>query len=513
MDAAPYDVAAADFNKDGRPDLAVANGSASTVSILLRQAGGGFQKEGASLPAGSGTSHLAIADFNSDARLDVASANYANPTGSGTVFTRNVGAGFSPEGAGYPVDRPGSIVAADFTGDQQPDFAIGSLFTDTVYVWRRNAGTGFTIEDAAGTTTGGHKNGLAAGDFNGDGRVDMATANHSGNVSILLRNATTGFTLGSTVAVGTSPQNIAAGDFNGDSRIDLAVTNFGSDSVSLLLGQPGGTFITEPGSPYAVGDAPIGITRGDFNRDGALDLAVANSVSNSVSVLLRSGAGFVPDPSSPLATGQLASQSIAAADYDGDGRVDLAVGNQSSSTVTVLLNTTPAPPGPPPPNLDIDGDGVQTPTDCDDANPAIRPGAVDVPGDGIDQDCSGRDARFPLLNRAIAGSWATYAGPYTKFTELTVKPARTGDKVKLTCKGPGCERKGKTVRVKKDARRLSMLKHLKGAKLRKGAVVRLRVTRPATIGRVNTWTIRAPKSPKLVRRCVQPGKKKPVGCS
>ena len=161
---------------------------------------------------------------------------------------------------------------------------------------------------------------------------------------------------------------------------------------------------------------------------------------------------------------------------------------------------------------DADGDGVSTPTDCDDANAAIRPGVVDVPRDNIDQDCSGRDARFSVIARTIAGLWATYAGPYTKFTALTVKPARKGDTIKLTCKGAGCRDKGKTVKVKKNKSKLSMLKHLKGSKLRKGAVVRLRVTRPGTIGRVNTWTIRAPNSPKLVRRCVQPGAKKLSRC-
>jgi FG-GAP-like repeat/Putative metal-binding motif len=261
-----------------------------------------------------------------------------------------------------------------------------------------------------------------------------------------------------------------------------------------------------------VGDAPYGVTAGDFNRDGAVDLAVANNGRMSVSVLLRSGAGFVHDASSPIPTGQTGANGIAAADFDGDGRTDLAVSNQISRTVTLLLNTTPGPPGPPAPLLDADRDGVQVPADCNDANAAIRPGAKDIRGDGIDQNCDGRDARMRVLNRRIAGFWATYGDGYTKFTLLTVTPARAGDRVKLTCKGPGCERKRKTVKVKKNARRLSMLKHLKGAKLRKRAVVQLRVTRPGTIGRVNTWTIRAPKSPKLVRRCLQPGRKKPVAC-
>jgi hypothetical protein len=173
---------------------------------------------------------------------------------------------------------------------------------------------------------------------------------------------------------------------------------------------------------------------------------------------------------------------------------------------------TPPPGGPGGGPTDADGDGVSTPTDCNDADAAVKPGARDTPGDGVDQNCDGRDGRIPVVNRRIAGFWATFAGPYTKFTALTVKPVRKGDRIKLTCKGPGCKGKGKSVRVKKGGRKLSMLAHLKGAKLRKGAQVRLRVTRPGAIGRVHTWTIRAPKAPKLVRRCAQPGSRKLSRC-
>lgn len=517
VEADPYDVVAADFNRDGRPDIAVANGTAGTISVLLRQPGSGFAQEGASLPAGSGTTSLAVADFNSDGRLDLASANFVLPGATGTVFLRNPVSGFAQEPPAYSIPGANSVAAADFTGDTQPDLVFGSASTDSTYAYRRNPGPGFTQEGAAYAGTG-HRTDLVAADFNGDNRIDIASANDTaGTVTILLRNAAnTGFTaVAPDINIGPRAIKLAAGDFNGDGRVDLAVTSYQSDYVALLLGQGNGTFAAEPGSPYAVGDGPIGVATGDFNRDGALDLAVANSIDKSVSVLLRSGAGFAPDPSSPLATGQTGANGIAAVDFDGDGRTDIAVSNQQSRTVTVLLNTTPAPPGPPPPpppNLDADGDGVQTPADCNDANAAIRPGAVDVPGDKIDQDCNGRDARYRVIARSIAAFLLTYPSGYSRFTTLTVKPVRVGDRIKLTCKGKGCERKRKTIRVKKNARKLSVLKHLEDARLRKGAVVRLRVTRPGTIGRVNTWKIRAPKTPKLVRRCVRPGAKKLSRC-
>jgi Tol biopolymer transport system component len=198
---------------------------------------------------------------------------------------------------------------------------------------------------------------------------------------------------------------------------------------------------------------------------------------------------------------------------DGSGTVQL-----TTAGATELVASNPnwqpivAPPPPPPPS-DADHDGVAAPLDCNDANPSIRPGAPDKPGDKIDQDCNGRDARYRLLGRSIEAFTATYPlGRYTTFTTLTVKPVRRGDRLRLTCKGPGCELRKKTIRVRKNARKLSVLRHLKGSKLRKGAVVQLRVTRPGTVGRVATWKIRAPKIPNTARSCLQPGAKKTSRC-
>ena len=95
-----------------------------------------------------------------------------------------------------------------------------------------------------------------------------------------------------------------------------------------------------------------------------------------MTVLLRTPGGFVHDNSSPILTNQAAT-GIAIADFDADKRLDLAVANLFSSTLSILLNRTPFPAPPPPPDLDGDNDGVQRPADCDDANPAVRPGAKD----------------------------------------------------------------------------------------------------------------------------------------
>lgn len=169
--------------------------------------------------------------------------------------------------------------------------------------------------------------------------------------------------------------------------------------------------------------------------------------------------------------------------------------------------------GAPPRDLDRDADGVTVPRDCDDGDPGIRPGARDKPGDEVDQDCDGRDAPFPLLDRSIEAFSATFPrGRFTRFTSIVVRRVRRGDRLRLTCTGPGCELRSKSLTVRKRASRLSLLRHLKGSKLRKGAVVQLRVTRPETIGRVATWRIRAPKIPRITRSCLPPGARKPGRC-
>jgi hypothetical protein len=98
------------------------------------------------------------------------------------------------------------------------------------------------------------------------------------------------------------------------------------------------------------------------------------------------------------------------------------------------------------------------------------------------------------------------------FTAMGVSPVRKGDRLRLTCKGAGCDFKRKTVRVKKPKAKLSLMQHVRGLELRKGAVVQLRVSRAGTIGRVRTWRVRAPKIPKITDRCVRPGAKKLIRC-
>ena len=139
---------------------------------------------------------------------------------------------------------------------------------------------------------------VAVGDFNADGVQDLALTNYNccnpssyhpenNTVAVLLGNGDGTFQPARTFAVGTNPTSVVAGDFNGDGKLDLAVANAGSNTISVLLGNGDGSF--QPAQTFAAGITPWSVRMGDFNNDGRLDLAVADSGSATVAVLLGNG--------------------------------------------------------------------------------------------------------------------------------------------------------------------------------------------------------------------------------
>jgi hypothetical protein len=145
------------------------------------------------------------------------------------------------------------------------------------------------------------------------------------------------FTDSSNSIIGNGPQSVVTGDFNGDGILDLAVTNSLSNSVTILLGNGDGTFTAAQNSP-ATGNKPLGIVAGDFNGDGILDLAVANSLSNTVTILLGNGDGTFSAAADSPNTGNSPTY-MAVGDFNGDGKLDLAVVNSTGigSSMTILL--------------------------------------------------------------------------------------------------------------------------------------------------------------------------------
>jgi hypothetical protein len=189
-------------------------------------------------------------------------------------------------------------------------------------------------------------NAIAVGDFNGDGFPDLAVVNNSPVSTIVIwlalpsapatsgRSQSISFQTPVEYPTGTRSDFVAVGDFNGDGKLDLAVANAGSNNVSVLLGNGDGTFQNKV--DYPAGTNPVGLTLADFDGDGNVDLAVAN-LSNSVSLLLGKGDGtFSASETFPSGGAPSSAQSIASADFNGDGNADLAICN-TFGRITILL--------------------------------------------------------------------------------------------------------------------------------------------------------------------------------
>jgi hypothetical protein len=193
---------------------------------------------------------------------------------------------------------------------------------------------------------------LAVGDFNGDNNTDIALADGSGagpaNVAVLLANGQGGFAPapGSPFpSGGVKPDAISAGDFNDDGNLDLAVANFASNTVSILLGDGHGHFALAPGSPFSSGGTgPSGLAAWDFTGAGREDLAVINGTSNTLAMFAGDGTGrLTPEPGFPVPTGGSGGAGIVAGDLNGDALGDLALANRLSHNVSILLNTSTPP--------------------------------------------------------------------------------------------------------------------------------------------------------------------------
>ncbi|HEX8291137.1 MAG TPA: FG-GAP-like repeat-containing protein, partial [Pyrinomonadaceae bacterium] len=359
----PRAVASADFDRDGNADLAVANVAAGSeggsVSILLGKGDGTFLPE-TRLPAGEVLAELLAGDFDADGRPDLALASTNRRDVS--VHLGNGDGAFKPRAAYEVNGGPVSMAAGDFNGDGKPDLVIiGTLNPDLLtqgpgmrVLLNRGDGTfdagGFVMFGAAPRS-------VRAGDFNGDGKSDLALAYETAGVSVLPGNGngTFGSPVNFDLGRPVGPRHAAPADFNNDGKLDLLAVDaaYSSANLHVLLGN--GDFTFRKASSFGGGSGSGGgfidpLAFKDFNGDGKLDLIIMPALSNQdgMGAYLGNGDGtFVAANAGFTGYGLRA---LSAGDFNNDGRPDAVLarsnsfgGFQDSRNLSVMVNVSSAP--------------------------------------------------------------------------------------------------------------------------------------------------------------------------
>jgi hypothetical protein len=352
----PVAVAVGDFRGGGSSNVVVADNGIDQVSVLLDKPDGTLEPAQNYAVEGAPVA-VAVADFNGDGKLDIVTAN-DTPNGGGTVsvLLGNGDGTFQPA-ANYVLplmnstglQKASSLAVGDFNKDGKLDVAVGvynQYAGGPAYVnVLIGNGTGsftadkVTVLSAGGTTYSTTK--IAAGDFNGDGSPDLAAAGepYLGSLSVLRGNGDGSFK--SPALLSADWSSVAVGDFNGDGKLDLLTWNqlpYGVDSLhaGVWLGNGDGTFA--PPIISNIENAYKSAAAGDFDQDGKLDIALAGDGNYGViSIVLGNGNGsFGSHLFYPSGPGY--ARALAVGDFNHDGSPDLVVANTGTNTVSVLLN-------------------------------------------------------------------------------------------------------------------------------------------------------------------------------
>jgi hypothetical protein len=367
----PVAIVTADFNGDGIPDAATANGAcisqdnclpAQSVSVLLGHGDGTFRAH-ADYPVGNYPQSLAVGDFNGDGRLDIVTSNHDDDTVS--VLLGNGGGTFGTR-VDYPTAPfPYSVAVGDFNGDGKLDLAVATVGNSVISVLLGNGDGTFRAHVDYATACACVS--VTAADLNGDNKLDLVAtgpndpfSNTAGQVSVLLGNGDGTFQTHVDYHVGRA-WGVTVADLNDDGKPDLVTANGGlgcrsipfgevctiDATASVLLGNGNGTF--QAATDYPTGGGPRSVAVADFNGDGTKDIVTGNldidkygiAEGTTFSVLWGNGDGtFRPHVDIQAGPG-LAS--VAVADVNGDLKPDVVVALAASGRASALLNTQTAP--------------------------------------------------------------------------------------------------------------------------------------------------------------------------
>src|ERR1700761_9364294 len=344
----PKWISVADVNHDSTPDVVEANADSGTVTVLLGNGKGQLHEPtGSPFVAGHLPNDIAIADMNGDGNPDLVIADHQSPFL--TILLGDGKGGFHPA-PGSPVDvhsnpHPHGIVAADFNGDGHPDVVTDSWGTNQIELLLGDGKGGLQTPGKYFAT--GHRpyERLRSADFNGDGHPDIVTTNlDDGTVTILLGDGKGGFrnAPGSPFPAGAKPWEVAIDDVDGDRNPDLLIIPYERDiadpsqnALAILQGDGIGRFKPMADSPLPLKGChgPNSVTAGDLYGNGRQDIVVSCAESKNLLIFARDGDGHFAASSQPAKGGWGA---VIMTHLQGSRRGELVTANEGNGTITVL---------------------------------------------------------------------------------------------------------------------------------------------------------------------------------
>lgn len=319
-------LAIGDFNNDGKADVTTANFAPAGVSILLGNGAGGFAAA-VNIPVGdSSSSAITVGDFNGDQNQDLAVGN----TGGTVAILLGTGTGtFTGPTSFTAVDRVRSIAVSDYNIDGINDLAVVGQFAHQVFILFGNGSGAFSTPSTANITS--EPTAIVAQDFNNDGKPDLAVAMLI-NMAVLINNGDGSFDDSTTVSIpGSNPASVVTADFNNDGKYDVAVGH--NTGVVVRFGNGDGTF----GNPtnFSIGLGMTLLAAADLNGDGSADLTVSSYSGSAVSFVFNDGSGSFRI--APRYSTNADARSVVARDFNNDGKIDLAAANTNGNSVSVHL--------------------------------------------------------------------------------------------------------------------------------------------------------------------------------